>query len=61
MKVKYNLPKKIIFCRNCVMSNQRPGSISEFFHTKDRKNATYLKIDELERSDVVSYVPDDTS
>ena len=48
MKVKYNLPKKIIFCRNCVMSNQRPGSISEFFHTKDRKNATYLKIDELD-------------
>ena len=27
------------------MSNQRPGSISEFFHTKDRKNAKYLKID----------------
>ena len=46
MIVKYNLPKKIIFCKNCVMSNQRPGSISEFFHTKDRKNAKYLKINE---------------
>ncbi|SMF79591.1 N-acetyl sugar amidotransferase [Candidatus Pelagibacter sp. HIMB1321] len=46
MIVKYNLPKKIIFCRNCVMSNQRPGSISEFFHTKDRKNANYLKINQ---------------
>ncbi|WP_231909379.1 N-acetyl sugar amidotransferase [Candidatus Pelagibacter sp. HIMB1321] len=28
------------------MSNQRPGSISEFFHTKDRKNANYLKINQ---------------
>ncbi len=46
MIIKYNLPKKIIFCKNCVMSNQRPSSISEFFHTKDRKNAKYLKINE---------------
>tara|TARA_Y100000816_G_scaffold281096_1_gene255254 strand:+ start:636 stop:1856 length:1221 start_codon:yes stop_codon:yes gene_type:complete len=45
MKVKYNLPREIIFCKKCVMSNQRPGSISEFFHTKDRNNAKYLKID----------------
>ena len=27
------------------MSNQRPSSISEFFHTKDRKGAKYLNID----------------
>ena len=46
MKIKYNLLKKIIFCKKCVMSNQRPGSISEFFHTKDRKDAKYLKINE---------------
>ena len=45
MKVKYNLPREIIFCKKCVMSNQRPGSISDFFHTKDRNNAKYLKID----------------
>ena len=44
MKVKYNLPEKIIFCTKCVMSNQRPSSISEFFHEKDRKNARYMKI-----------------
>jgi len=44
MKVEYNLPKKVIFCKNCVMSNQRPSSISEFFHTKERKGAKYLNI-----------------
>ena len=48
MKPKYNLPKKVRFCSKCVMSNQRPSSISEFFHTKERKNAKYLKIDEKE-------------
>ncbi len=45
MKVKFNLPKKVIFCKNCVMSNQRPSSIPEFYHTKNRKGANYLKID----------------
>jgi len=44
VKTKYNLPKKVIFCKKCVMSNQRPSSISEFFHKKDRKNAQYMKI-----------------
>ena len=45
MKPKYNLPGNVIFCKKCVMSNQRPSSISEFFHTKDRKGAKYLNID----------------
>ena len=40
----YNLPKKIIFCKKCVMSNQRPASIPEFEHTFERKNAKYLNI-----------------
>jgi len=44
MIVKYNLPKKVIFCTKCVISNQRPSSISEFFHKKDRKNARYMSI-----------------
>ena len=46
MKAKYNLPSKVVFCKSCVMSNQRPASIAEFFHTRDRKNAKYLIIDE---------------
>ena len=42
MKSMYNLPTKVIFCKKCVMSNQRPSSIPEFFHTKERKKAKYL-------------------
>ncbi len=45
MKARFSLPSKIIFCKQCVMSNQRPSSIPEFFHTKERKNAKYLNID----------------
>ena len=43
MKPKFNLPKKVIFCKKCLMSNQRPSSIAEFKHTKNRKGAKYLK------------------
>jgi N-acetyl sugar amidotransferase len=46
MKTKYNLPSRIIFCKKCVISNQRPSSISEFFHNKERKGAKYLNINE---------------
>jgi len=44
MKSLYNLPKKIIFCTKCVMSNQRPSSMPEFFHNKKRTGAKYLQI-----------------
>jgi len=40
----FNLPKDIIFCERCVMSNQRPASIPEFKHTKNREGAKYLNI-----------------
>lgn len=43
---KYGLPEKVVFCKRCVMSNQRPASIPEFRHTPDRKGAKYLHIDE---------------
>ena len=47
MKIKtlYNLPEKIEFCSKCVMSNQRPSSIPEFKHTKNREGAKYLHLD----------------
>ena len=32
--VKYGLPEKVIYCKNCVISNQRPNSSVEFKHTK---------------------------
>ena len=45
-EVFYNLPKNILFCKKCVMSNQRPSSIPEYFHDKKRTEAKYLQIDE---------------
>lgn len=42
----YGSPNDVIFCSECVMSNQRPSSIPEFKHTKERVGAKYLHIDE---------------
>lgn len=44
LKAKYGLPKKVIFCQNCVTSNQRPASTAEFRHTAKSKKVT-LNID----------------
>lgn len=44
MKTLFGLPEKIIFCKKCVMSNQRPNSAIEFKHNKNSKKAT-LNID----------------
>ncbi|MDH4469322.1 MAG: N-acetyl sugar amidotransferase [Bacteriovoracaceae bacterium] len=40
LEVKYGLPRKVIFCKKCVMSNQRPTSTLEFKHTADSKKKT---------------------
>lgn len=40
MKTLYGLPEKVIFCRRCVMSNQRPNSAIEFKHNIKTKKAT---------------------
>ena len=45
IKTLYGLPEKVIFCKTCTLSNQRPHSVSEFKHTKNRKGAVYLNID----------------
>ena len=37
---KYGLPEEIQFCKNCVISNQRPNSAVEFKHTKKSKKTT---------------------
>ena len=44
-KAFYGLPEKVVFCKRCVMSNQRPSSYPEFKHTKGRITPT-LHIDE---------------
>lgn len=36
----FGLPEKVIFCKRCVISNQRPSSTVEFKHKKDEKKAT---------------------
>ncbi len=36
----YGLPEKVIFCKNCVMSNQRPASAQEHKHVIDSKKTT---------------------
>ena len=45
MKTLFNLPKKVIFCKKCVTSNQRPCAYPEFGHQRERSKATYLFID----------------
>ena len=37
---KFGLPAQVVFCKNCVMSNQRPSSYPEFKHTRDRITPT---------------------
>ena len=54
---QYNeLPKKVIFCRNCVVSNQRPRtkfdnkgvcSICNWSYEKDFKIISFLEINNL--------------
>lgn len=36
----YGLPENVVFCRKCVISNQRPSSSVEFKHRHDEKKAT---------------------
>jgi len=44
LKTYYNLPKKVLFCKKCVASNQLPSSVPEFHHIRNRKGAKYLNI-----------------
>jgi N-acetyl sugar amidotransferase len=37
LKVLYGLPKEVFYCKNCVISNQRPNSAVEFNHNKNSK------------------------
>jgi len=40
LEVKYGLPKKVTYCKLCVISNQRPNSAVEYTHTKNTKKST---------------------
>jgi N-acetyl sugar amidotransferase len=39
-QTKYGLPEQVVFCKRCVMSNQRPSSTQEFKHVKESKKVT---------------------
>jgi N-acetyl sugar amidotransferase len=45
LETYYGLPEEVVFCKRCVMSNQRPSSYPEFKHTKARITPT-MHIDE---------------
>ena len=36
----YGLPREVIYCKKCVISNQRPNSAVEYKHTKASLKAT---------------------
>jgi N-acetyl sugar amidotransferase len=36
----YGLPQAVMYCKKCVISNQRPNSAVEYKHTKESKKAT---------------------
>lgn len=46
LKVKYGLPSKVLFCKTCNMTNQRPDSTNEFKHSKESKKSTIKFNDE---------------
>lgn len=41
----YGLPEEVVFCKSCVISNQRPASAIEFKHTIESKKTT-MHLDE---------------
>lgn len=40
LEPKYGLPLDVVFCKKCVISNQRPNSAVEYKHTKNSQKAT---------------------
>jgi len=50
----YGLPKDVIYCKKCVISNQRPNSSVEYKHTKISKKTT-INFDEHGICDACNY------
>jgi len=51
---KYGLPENVIFCKKCVISNQRPCSTLEFKHNKNTKHKV-INIDDMEICDACRF------
>jgi N-acetyl sugar amidotransferase len=41
----YGLPKNVIFCKHCVLSNQRPSSVPEFIQSNIERKGTLIHND----------------
>ncbi len=54
LEIKYGLPGEVLFCRHCVISNQRPSSSIEFAHTRESKKVT-IQFDEQGICDACHY------
>jgi N-acetyl sugar amidotransferase len=54
-KIKFTSPKKVLFCKKCVLSNQKPVTIPEFKHTINRTGALYMNIDKDGICDACKY------
>jgi N-acetyl sugar amidotransferase len=53
-KAFFGLPEQVVFCKRCVISNQRPNSTVEFKNVKDEEKAT-INFDENEICDACRY------
>lgn len=40
MDTLFGLPEKVLFCKKCIISNQRPNSTAEVAHVSTEKKAT---------------------
>lgn len=40
LEVKYGLPREVVFCKKCVISNQRPTTTLEVEHNRSQKKPT---------------------
>ena len=40
LEARFGLPRRVIFCKHCVISNQRPNSAVEYEHTRSSRKAT---------------------
>lgn len=54
LSAKYGLPCEVAFCKNCVISNQRPNSAVEYKHDKNTKKET-INFDEEGICDACRY------
>jgi len=45
LEARWGLPPEVVFCKRCVMSNQKPNSSIEFTHTRNHRHRS-LNLDE---------------